>query len=206
MNLYISDLHFGHENAIKFDNRPFSSVEEMNETLVQNWNKAVSPEDTVYVLGDFFWKRKDMLAYLPRLSGKIILICGNHDGKWLKEKVEHHSYLEVVDNGRSVVLCHYPILSYNRMHYGGYHLYGHVHNSKEAERVAKCFNLMGLKNAYNCGCMMEGFDYTPLTLDEIIMYSDHPSDEVEEFFIPNDPLNEPFYGTEESEDKLYEDR
>ena len=86
MNFYISDLHFGHENAIKFDNRPFSSVEEMNEILVQRWNKVVHPEDTVYVLGDFFWKRKDMLTYLPRLSGKIILICGNHDAKWLKEK------------------------------------------------------------------------------------------------------------------------
>ena len=47
MNFYISDLHFGHENAIKFDNRPFSSVEEMNEILVQRWNKVVSPEDTV---------------------------------------------------------------------------------------------------------------------------------------------------------------
>lgn len=77
MNFYISDLHFGHKNAIKFDNRPFSSVEEMNEILVQRWNKVVHPEDTVYVLGDFFWKRKDMLIYLPRLSGKIILICGN---------------------------------------------------------------------------------------------------------------------------------
>ena len=52
MNYYIADLPFGHANAISFDNRPFETVEEMNETLIQNWNACVTPADTVYVLGE----------------------------------------------------------------------------------------------------------------------------------------------------------
>lgn len=52
---FTSDLHFGHKNIIRFDNRPFFSVEEMDKTLIENWNRKVSADDTVYVLGDISW-------------------------------------------------------------------------------------------------------------------------------------------------------
>lgn len=52
---YISDLHFGHSNIIRFDNRPFSNVQEMEETIVKNWNERVAKDDVVYILGDFCW-------------------------------------------------------------------------------------------------------------------------------------------------------
>lgn len=54
MNYYISDLHIGHANAIKFDNRPFADVNEMNNAIMENWNSRVKPNDTVYILGDSF--------------------------------------------------------------------------------------------------------------------------------------------------------
>ena len=80
MNYYISDLHFGHKNIIAFDNRPFKTVEEMDEVLISNWNQTVSEGDHVYILGDLCWgKAKDWPAVLERLSGNKHLIRGNHD-------------------------------------------------------------------------------------------------------------------------------
>ena len=77
---YISDLHFGHKNIIAFDNRPFKTVEEMDEVLISNWNQTVSSGDHVYILGDLCWgKAKDWPAVLERLSGNKHLIRGNHD-------------------------------------------------------------------------------------------------------------------------------
>lgn len=58
MNYYISDLHIGHANAIKFDNRPFADVNEMNNAIIENWNSRVKSNDTVYILGDSFGQRK----------------------------------------------------------------------------------------------------------------------------------------------------
>ena len=58
MNRYISDLHFGHANIIRFDGRPFKNTDEMEETLVDNWNSVTQPEDTVYILGDFCWGKE----------------------------------------------------------------------------------------------------------------------------------------------------
>ena len=86
-NLYIADLHLFHKNVTdkgtNFDNRPFSTIEEMNLEIVKRWNRAVSEQDHVYVLGDFIWnfkKNKDeALDVLHALNGKLHLIQGNHD-------------------------------------------------------------------------------------------------------------------------------
>ena len=78
---FTSDLHIGHENAIKFDNRPFNNVEEMTEELIRRWNSKVKPGDLVYVLGDMIWKmtNEQCKEVIQRLNGQIILIKGNHD-------------------------------------------------------------------------------------------------------------------------------
>lgn len=77
---YISDWHYGHANVIAFDNRPFKSLLEMDEALVDRWNAVVSPGDIVYVLGDMFWcKAQDAIPILRSLKGQKFLIKGNHD-------------------------------------------------------------------------------------------------------------------------------
>ena len=80
-----SDLHFNHKNILKYEpeTRPFETVEEMNETLFNNWNSVVGNEDTVYVLGDFFMGKTDKISeIINRLNGKeIVLVSGNHDTK-----------------------------------------------------------------------------------------------------------------------------
>ena len=104
--LYIADWHYAHANILAFDNRPFKTVEEMNEELVKRWNAAVNPGDTVYVLGDMFWCiSSQAVPILQALNGQKFLIKGNHDrsndGKFVKEFAKSTEYLEVNDNFRT---------------------------------------------------------------------------------------------------------
>lgn len=176
-NLYIADTHFGHKNILHYDNRPFTTVEEMNSEMENRWNMAVEPADTVYILGDFCYKG-DWLDILMKLRGHKVLIRGNHDPKNLNDQVAKYlstvaDYMEIKDAGRDVVLSHYPIPCFKNHFYGAYHLYGHVHSSFEHNMMEHDKLLMqdlyGKQcNMYNVGCMMPWMDYTPRTLDWII--------------------------------------
>ena len=140
---FTSDLHFNHKRIIEYEptTRPFASVEEMNETLIKNWNSVVQPEDTVYVLGDFIMGLADTVAaILQRLNGTIILIRGNHDTKAkldlyksLGITVKDIEYLEY--KGRFFILCHFPIASPEFIQMvvqdnsEVVNLYGHLHSN-----------------------------------------------------------------------------
>ena len=78
MVFFTSDTHFDHANIIRFCNRPFATVEEMNEALIANWNRKVHRDDTVYIMGDMFFRTTDPEPILQRLKGKKRLIVGNH--------------------------------------------------------------------------------------------------------------------------------
>lgn len=172
-----------HANVIAFDNRPFKSLLEMDEALVDRWNAVVSPGDIVYVLGDMFWcKAQDAIPILRSLKGQKFLIKGNHDrcndNKFLREFVKVTEYLEVKDSGRTVILCHYPIPCFKNHFYGSFHLYGHVHNSFEWNMMEHDKYLMEELyttpcQMFNVGAMMPWMDYTPRTLDEIIAANSH---------------------------------
>ena len=176
--LYIADWHYGHENVISFDNRPFTSVEEMNAELVNRWNSAVSPGDTVYVLGDMFWcKSSEAIPVLQSLNGQKFLIRGTHDrcndGKFIKQFAKVTDYMEIEDGDERVVLSHYPIPCFKNHFYGWCHLYGHVHESFEWNMMKHDKFLMEELydkpcRMYNVGCMLPYMDYTPRTLDQIL--------------------------------------
>lgn len=175
---YIADWHYDHANAIKFDNRPFLDVQQMNEELIKRWNSAVTSDDTVYVLGDMFWcNTTTAIDVLKSLNGTKILIKGNHDkcvdANFNKQFAKITEYMEIVDGSKHVVLCHYPIPCFKNHYYGWHHLYGHVHNSFEAnmmENVKRTMiELYDKKcNMFNVGAMMSYMDYTPRTLNEIL--------------------------------------
>ena len=77
---FTSDTHFGHKNIIELAKRPYTDCETMDEALIANWNSRVNPNDTVWHLGDFAWKKSiGPESYLKRLNGKISLVWGNHD-------------------------------------------------------------------------------------------------------------------------------
>lgn len=115
MNYYISDLHIGHENILRFDNRPFADVNEMNNKLIGNWNARVRSDDTVYILGDFIWaKESEWPSIVGSLGGNKVLIRGNHDPKQFSAATkrmfqEITDLKEIKDSGKHVVMCHYPI-------------------------------------------------------------------------------------------------
>lgn len=165
MIYYTADPHFGHEAIIRFCHRPFADVEEMNRVLMENWNSVVQAEDEVYLLGDVFFKGRPE-QILPRLNGKKHLIIGNHDRRHLqKGNFNRHfesiqEYLCIDDNGRRVVLFHYPIYEWDGFFRGSYHLYGHVHNS-EVNRI-----MLRQERAFNAGVDLN--DFTPQTLDSLI--------------------------------------
>ena len=167
---YISDLHLGQENIIYMSHRPFSSVEEMDKTLIENWNSVVNDDDHVYILGDLIYRAPDVEKYLKQLKGHLHLIRGNHDrcitnnNRCRKYFDSIDDYLEIVDNGEHVVLFHYPIAEWNgyfRKTNPSIHLYGHIHNNKN--RTSDIMDTT--PNCYNVGADILGF--TPRTLNEI---------------------------------------
>ena len=176
---YTSDLHFGHVNCLRFDHRPFETIEEHDKELIRRWNAVVDDEDEVWILGDVSWlKPADTAALLNRLRGRKKLISGNHDSHLLRSDAfcscfeEIAPYKEIkICKGMSVVLCHYPIPCFNRHFVGWVHLYGHVHTSGEwtmMEEMRKQFEQKGQKcEMINVGCMTPYMDYAPRTLEEI---------------------------------------
>ena len=143
---FTADTHFFHNNIIKFTSRPFVSVEEMNETLVKNWNSVVSTSDIVYHLGDVaFGNAKQASTILNRLNGIIFLIQGNHEKTVLKSKILRDRFAEIYDYGREIkvtdpdatyisgdgqqliVLSHYAFEVWRNSHHGSWCLFGHSH-------------------------------------------------------------------------------
>jgi len=133
---YIADLHLYHVNILKFENRPFKDIYEQNEVIKKVWNKKVSPEDEVYILGDLsFNSSKEAIEFVRSLNGKKFFITGNHDNKLLnseefrKEFVWIKGYYELTDGEWFICLSHYPFLVWNKCHYGkSIQLYGHIHS------------------------------------------------------------------------------
>jgi calcineurin-like phosphoesterase family protein len=187
MNYYISDTHFGHANIIGFDKRPFQNTLEMEEKIIENWNKRATKDDVVYILGDFCWgTEKEWLRILDLLNGEKVLIKGNHDIKspsaQLKKKFRQIcDYKEITDCRKRIIMSHYPNLFY-RASYGDntWHFCGHTHNrtNEESKRRKYVWDLVtscredsdNRGHIINVGCMMDYMDYTPRTADELISW------------------------------------
>ena len=159
----IADLHFGHENVIKYTFRPFVNAEEMNQRLIEFWNSVVGNDDLVYVLGDFTLSRKmNVIKNLVNLlNGKKILIMGNHDTRKPKDYVECGFEVAtkkpiMVEPG--VILMHEPFENSSLIAPNYIYFFGHVHTNKT------------LMDEYpNCMCVsVERIDYKPINLDECI--------------------------------------
>lgn len=130
-----ADTHFGHANIRlpTHADRPFDSVEEMDEALIRRWNTKVHKTATIYHLGDFAWRNKTRaLEIRKRLQGRIILIRGNHEQA---VGLDFHNSVRMIANyletktpdGTLVCMFHYPLLTWNKARYGAWMLHGHCH-------------------------------------------------------------------------------
>jgi calcineurin-like phosphoesterase family protein len=174
-----SDTHFGHTNIIKYCNRPFASVEEMDHELVTRWNNKVPKGSTVYHLGDFcFYKDPAQAeAVIRSLNGNIHLAAGNHDNWWDKQGQPRAKWQRVIDcfetishgvvetklGKNMVVLCHYPIESWNGKFHGSWHFHGHSHGGATAMPGRLDAGVDGLPG-YN--------NYAPWSCTEIVEHFD----------------------------------
>jgi len=200
MRYYIADLHAFHKGVNdRMDKRGFLDAESMNEYMIKQWNSKVRRNDEVVILGDLSLGRgTETNKFLKQLNGKKFLIKGNHD-KFLEDKNFDTSllgwvkdYAEMNDNGRKVILSHYPTMCYNgqfRRDENGnpkvWMLHGHVHFTQDCVGIEKykefirSFPRASRGNdtpmpapiqMINCFCMAS--DYVPLTLDDWIELED----------------------------------
>lgn len=128
-----SDTHFGHANIIKYCDRPFTFVNDMDEHIINSWNNCVGDEDLVIHLGDVAFKGKTFSdQILPRLKGRKLLIKGNHDKR---ENLEEffsegiYDYLYISRGKRQYTLFHFPIESWDGKYHDIPHLHGHCHGT-----------------------------------------------------------------------------
>ena len=192
---FTSDPHYFHKNIIKYENRPFDSVEEMNETMINNWNSVVDPKDTVYLLGDFAFvnKRHELEGIVRKLNGHVHWIRGNHDKiKNVKGFAWEGTYQEVSYDGGSegkgkwkFVLSHYPFASWNRMHHGSIHCYGHTHgNMPDLSQLIKKYAGVDVRTpellSFDVG--VDCFDFFPVSIDRIVEMAKERMARNEEFF------------------------
>jgi len=172
MIYFTSDLHFYHDNIIKHAGRPFYNSEDMNDTLVRNWNQTIKATDEIYILGDVTMKGASYaIEILSQLKGIKYLVRGNHDGflnnqefectrffQWVKD------YYEFKYQTTRFVLCHYPILEWNGFYKKAIHLHGHQHNHED-------YNYHNLEQGirrYDVG--VDANWMKPVSIDDIIAF------------------------------------
>ena len=169
---FTADLHLGHVNVIRYCNRPFHSILEHDQTLINNWNKKVGKNDLVYVVGDFtmITNNQRIIDYAKQLNGQKILIKGNHDKNNYPSGIfnEITWYKEIHDRDYKIILFHYPLESWQGsmgkdLRDGSIskkpsiHLHGHCHGA-----------IANKPNRYDIG--IDSWNYQPVTLAEIINF------------------------------------
>lgn len=155
----ISDTHFNHNNIIKYSNRPFKDVREMNRSLIKNWNETVTKGDTIFFLGDFCYGNGN--GHLKKLKGRKIMIRGNHDREM---NCNFYNYKILVYRGIQFALLHNPadIFKFDAFKdFNGWMIHGHIHNND--------LETYPFINYQNCTVNVSAdlTDYRPMALDAI---------------------------------------
>ena len=189
---FISDLHLGHHNIIKFDDRPFSSIEEHDVTIMNNCNTYVKPNDTLYILGDIA-KNKSAYAkhFLKNTHGKKFLIWGNHDrNRDLMSKycVQVQDYMHLWHNDPTgpfekngifrqfIVMSHYAMRAWDKSYHGSIMLHGHSHGNLVPlgdRSLDVSINHVALRLAEMSGVAVGPEHYRPVNYDEIKAIMNH---------------------------------
>lgn len=160
---FSSDTHYDHSNILEYSGRPYSSVEEMNEALVENWNAVVRKGDVVYHLGDFALGTVERATeFAGRLNGNKYLVFGNHDKAVRKHKpflghwVWQRELTDITVCDQKIILCHYAMRVWKSSHHGSWQLYGHSHNSLKDD-----------PHSLQLDVGVDAWDYRPASFEEV---------------------------------------
>lgn len=181
-----ADTHFGHENIIRYCNRPFANADEMNRVLIQNWNSVVHPRDIVWHLGDFAIGKTDaeVAEIFRSLNGTIKLLIGNHDvdrkGRLIQSlarlpwQTPPSHYAEIKHDKKRIILSHYAGMTWNNAHHGSYQAFGHSHGQ-----------LKSLPRSLDVG--VDAQNFRPISVEEFIRQADesvlHAEERIEDVII-----------------------
>ena len=174
MIYFTADTHFGHKGVIDYCNRPFDSVEQMDEALISNWNEKVEKSDTIYILGDMFFGTKEhAIKILNRLKGQKFLIYGNHDSRLRSGAFEKFfqwrgDIKEMKHEGTRFVLCHFAMRTWHKQHKGAIQLYGHSHG-KLSEDI----------DSLQCDVGVDNTNYYPVSIEAITEYMKDKAETIE---------------------------
>jgi calcineurin-like phosphoesterase family protein len=158
---FSADFHLSHKNIIKYCNRPFRDVEEMDSTIIENLKSKLKSNDILYYLGDLTFHETTALEFFEVFKDiKIHYIIGNHDNKKVLDIVQKYcesmSLLkEITIAGQDITLCHYAMRVWNNSHFNSWQLYGHSHATLEP--VGKQYDV-GVDNN----------NFFPVSFDEIV--------------------------------------
>ena len=170
---FTSDTHFDHTSILRHCNRPFGDIEEMNQALIENWNRVVGKNDLVFHLGDFAFGGAEVWnRFLDQLNGRIVLVVGNHDIYHLRvemlERFEQVAFeLYVVIDNQPIFLNHHPFLSYGDSHGTVWQLFGHVHTRGNGEGKEKDKQRLPLLMATQYDVGVDNNDYTPISFERV---------------------------------------
>jgi calcineurin-like phosphoesterase family protein len=168
---FTADTHFGHRNIIRYCQRPFATVEEMNETIIDNWNGVVGKDDVVFHLGDFsVGGAAEWTSLLESLNGRIFLVLGNHDmnnvDQGFMRRFENVSMQMLISIGKQrIYLNHYPFLCYGGSYRGTWQLFGHVHTSPCNSGLDNSRLGMLFPTQYDVG--VDNNSFTPVSFEEV---------------------------------------
>ena len=174
-NIFVtSDTHFSHNNIIKYCNRPFNDIIEMNEKLIQNWNTVVTDDDLVFHLGDFQMVDDFNILYkhVSRLKGDKILLLGNHDYLTVEQYliagfIDVKQRWEGIIHNTRFVMGHYQMMCWNWSHKGSINLYGHEHNLQQPIPNHTIYKQLKIsEKKFNVCC--DANKYTPVNIKYII--------------------------------------
>jgi len=158
---FTADLHVGSKNIIGYCNRPYTSVEEMDEALITNWNSTVRTKDIIFILGDVIWGTQNYSTVMSKLNGQKHLILGNHDNKQVYKKLMIDGVIQSMNQVKGITIdnnyiwmSHYCHRTWNGSHRGSFHLFGHSHST------LKTTNRSMDVGVDNC-------NYKPISYDEV---------------------------------------
>lgn len=182
MKFFTADLHLGHKRIIDYCDRPFRTPDGQMDTramarqFIDNFRSVIRPGDELYLLGDLSFELDEAAAFLEAIPGQKFMIWGNHDPRHKERRELEKHFVKTGDiletklsTGEQVIMCHYPMLRWNRAHFGSFMLHGHVHGLSEYPYPMRILDV-GVDSEFPAAGGLMHPKYFPVSERDLIAY------------------------------------